>query len=112
MPYNNPQYQQPIPQGGVFFDFVSSEMAARNYLVSPGNTVYLFDQQNRVFYEKTYNTFDAYDLMRRETQVQATEQPINQNGTTGLTRDDILQLIRDELRQYNPHIPKKDRRTN
>ena len=111
MPYNNQQYQQPIPQGGVFFDFVSSESIALNYLVSPGNTVFLYDQQNQVLYEKTYNSMQAYDLVKREVQVQPTEQA-NQNGSTSLTKDEILQLIREEIRQYNPHIPKKDRRAN
>ena len=110
MPVNN-TYQQPIPQGGIYFDFTTSLQAAQNYLVSPGNTVYLLDNQNKMFYEKTYSTFTAYDLVKHElVQVQPTEQVLNQNGSTALTRDDILQLIREELQQYNPHIPKKERR--
>lgn len=104
MPVQN-QYQ-PVSQGGVFFDLVSSDMAAINYLVSPGNTVYLFDQQNRVFYEKTFNSFQAFDLVAREISQPQTEVS-NQNG---LTKDEILALIRTELQNYNPHVPRKDRR--
>ena len=103
MPVNN---QQPIPQGGIFFDMVSSETLAYNYLVSPGNTVYLLNLQEGRFYIKTFNSFRSFNLDEDTPQ----QQEPAQNGS--LSREEILQMIRDELHQYNPHIPKKDRRDN
>ena len=95
-----PQYQSQV-----YFDFTMSEQYARNYLVSPGYTVYLLDEQHQILYKKTINTFEIFDLSRREPEPVQT----NQNGS-GLSKEEIVQLIRDELSAYNPHIPKKDRR--
>lgn len=98
------QHQQMVPaQPQYMFDFVQSEMQAMNYLASPGYTVYLLDQTNRVLYEKTYQSMTAFDLTPRQV-VQ------NQNDSQQtLTREDVSQMIADALRQYNPHIPKKER---
>ncbi|MBP5597361.1 MAG: hypothetical protein J6Y02_18440 [Pseudobutyrivibrio sp.] len=96
------QHQQIPAQPQVMFDFVQSEMNAINYLVAPGVTVYLLDQTNQVLYEKTYQTFKAYDLSERQVQQ-------NQNGSGNITREEISQMIADALHQYNPHIPKKER---
>lgn len=97
------QHQQMVgTQPQVMFDFVQSEIQAVNYLVSPGYTVYLLDSANKVLYEKTYNTMSAYDM---------TQRVLNQNNSVGssLTREEVSQMINDALRQYNPHIPKKER---
>lgn len=96
------QHQQLTPaQPQYMFDFVQSEIQAINYLVSPGYTVYLLDQQNKVLYEKTYNSLVVYDLTQRQIQ--------NDSANVMLTRDEVSQMIADALRQYNPHIPKKER---
>jgi hypothetical protein len=91
-------------QPQVMFDFIQSEMQAINYLVSPGYTVYLLDSANKVLYEKTYNNLIPYNLTPRQIQT-------NQNESVGtnLTREEVSQMISDALRQYNPHIPKKER---
>lgn len=95
------QIPQQMPQ--VMFDFVQSEMAATNYLVAPGNTVYLLDSNNMVLYEKTYQMMRSYDLTERQPQR-------NQNGSeNAITREEIAQMIQDALHEYNPHIPKKER---
>lgn len=96
------QHQQMAPaQPQYMFDFIQSEMQAINYLVSPGYTVYLLDNTNKVLYEKTYNSMMVYDLTQRQIQ--------NDSVNTTLTRDEVAQMISDALRQYNPHIPKKER---
>lgn len=97
-----------VPQGGVFFDFVSSDEAANNYLVSPGNTVYLLNAQGKKFYEKTYGYMQAYNL--DEIPMQQVQQP--QPNQNGLTKEEIIELIRQELSAYNPHIPRNQRRAN
>ncbi len=97
---HNQMPQQQTPQ--VMFDFVQGEMAAYNYLVAPGNTVYLLDLINKVLYEKNYQTIRVYDLTEREL-------PKNQNGSGNVTREEIAQMIQDALHEYNPHIPKKER---
>lgn len=86
------------------FDFVQSEMQANNYLVSPGYTVYLLDQMNKILYEKTYQSMVSFDLTQRQTQT-------NQNGLSDqpITREEISQMIANALKDYNPHIPKKER---
>lgn len=96
------QHQQMTPaQPQYMFDFVQSEMQAMNYLISPGYTVYLLDQTNKTLYEKTYNNMIVYDLSQRQIQ--------NESVNSNLTRDEVSQMIADALRQYNPHIPKKER---
>lgn len=86
------------------FDFVQSEMQANNYLVSPGYTVYLLDQMNKILYEKTYQSMVSFDLTQRQAQT-------NQNGLSDqpITREEISQMIANALKDYNPHIPKKER---
>ena len=98
------QHGQMSPNyGQVAFDFVMSEANAMNYLVAPGVTVYLLDQNNKVLYEKTSQTFIAYDLTERPLQS-------NQNGSgNGLTKEEVAAMIAEALHQYNPHIPKKER---
>lgn len=94
----NQQFMQPIT-----FDLVQSDMAARNYLVAPGNLVFLLDRDNKVLYEKTYNNLIIYDLDQRASE--------NQNGSeNAITREEIAQMIANALSQYNPHIPKKERK--
>lgn len=99
------QHQQMMPtQPQIMFDFVQSEMQAINYLVSPGYTVYLLDSTNKVLYEKSYNNMVPYDLTPRQIQTNQ-----NESVNTNLTREEVSQMIADALRQYNPHIPKKER---
>lgn len=101
------QHQQLAPpQPQILFDFIQSETQALNYLVSPGYTVYLLDQANKVLYQKTYQEMVAYDLKERQLQQ-------NQNGSgNGLTEERVAQMIEAALSKYNPHIPKKDRRND
>lgn len=89
--------------GQVAFDFVMSEANAYSYLVAPGVTVYLLDKEHKVLYEKTNQTFLAFDLSERPMQT-------NQNGSgNGLTKEEVAAMIAEALHQYNPHIPKKER---
>lgn len=99
IPHN--QIPQNYPQ--VAFDFVMSEANAINYLVAPGVTVFLLDRDHKVLYEKTSQTFVAYDLTERVLQT-------NQNGSgNGLTKEEVAAMIAEALHRYNPHIPKKER---
>lgn len=101
------QHQMNATQPQYMFDFVQSEMQANNYLVSPGYTVYLLDQMNKILYEKTYQSMVSFDLTQRQIQT-------NQNDLQGqpITREEISQMIANALKDYNPHIPKKERRND
>lgn len=71
--------------------------------IAPGVTVFLLDREHKVLYEKTSQSFVAYDLNERIVQK-------NQNGSgNGLTKEEVSAIIAEALRQYNPHIPKKER---
>lgn len=105
-PITYPQQAMVTAQPQTMFDIVQSDMQAANYLVAPGNIVYLLDQVNKVLYEKTSQGMVAFDLVQREVSQ-------NQNDSQQtLTREDVAQMIADALRQYNPHIPKKERNSN
>lgn len=97
----------------ISFDLVRSKEAATSYLVAPGNIVYLLDANAKKLYEKSFETMTEFDLVQKET--------TNQNGSNfgmtrqGLTDEDkkeISEMIAIALSQYNPHIPKKERRNN
>ena len=49
----SPQYQQPQPaqQGGLIW--VQGEAAAKSYMVAPGNTVQLWDSEEKIIYLKS-----------------------------------------------------------
>lgn len=53
-PVQQPVQQPQFQNGGLFF-FVNSKEEAEKWIVSQGQTVYLFDVNNGVFYAKTVN---------------------------------------------------------
>lgn len=52
MGYQNPYYQQP-QQNASGLTWVQGEGAAKSYLVAPGNTVALFDNESQTIYVKS-----------------------------------------------------------
>ena len=104
--YGGPMQQQ-TPQ--VIFDFVNNPSMVDNYLVAPGNTCYFLDKDNKKLYEKTYESTSVYDLS--EPQVFNRFSP-QQSQSTGLTKEEVSAMIAEALSQYNPHIPKKERKNN
>lgn len=90
----------------VTFDFVQSEIQVNNYLVAPGNMVYLLDKPNGILYEKSYDSLIVYDLKARQPAPPAT------NSFTDQQKQEISEMIANALSQYNPHIPKKERRND
>lgn len=52
MGYQNPYYQQP-QQNASGLTWVQGEGAAKSYLVAPGNTVALFDNESQTIYIKS-----------------------------------------------------------
>lgn len=93
-------------QQQVVFELTNNEQYVNNYLVAPGNICYFLDRANKKFYEKTYDGTTSYDLAN----------PVIQNrfsqSYSGLSREDVAQMIAEALSQYNPHIPKKERKNN
>ena len=98
--------QQPTPQ--IFFELTNNEQYVSNYLVAPGNTCYFLDTVNKKFYEKTYDGTTSYDLTNPIVQNRFGSQPQSQS----LTKEEVAQMIAEALSQYNPHIPKKERKVN
>lgn len=102
--------QQPTPQ--IFFELTNNEQYVNNYLVAPGNTCYFLDPTNKKFYEKTYEGFTSYDLTNpQSTNRFATNQPVQQ-GLSDADWQRISDMMDQKLSQYNPHIPKKERKGN
>ena len=99
-------YSQQQPQ--VIFELTNNEQYVTNYLVAPGNSCYFLDRENKKFYEKTYEGMTSYDLANPVIQNRFSQQPVQ----AGLTKEDVAQMIAEALSQYNPHIPKKERRNN
>lgn len=99
--------QQPTPQ--IFFELTNNEQYVNNYLIAPGNTCYFLDTANKKFYEKTYDSLTTYDLENPHTTSRFGSQPVQNQG---LTKEEVAQMIAEALSQYNPHIPKKERKAN
>lgn len=100
-PYQPPQMAQPPvsapiqPQSGL--NRVTGIEGARAFAVSPNSVVALFDDTQDVFYVKStdsggFPTLKAYRFAPMEDTPQS--QP------TGLTRTDIEQIVREELKKY------------
>lgn len=113
-PYYQPVMQQPMvqqpvqqtihqnPQTNVIW--VSNESEARNYPVSPGNTVMLMDNDNPVVYKKSSDLsgrslpLEVYDLVKREA-----EPPKEENHQIDLTE----YLTRREFDSYASEVDKR-----
>lgn len=102
--------QQPAPQ--VIFELVNNEPYVNNYLVAPGNTCYFLDTANQKFYEKTYDGYTSYDLSNPEVHNRFATQPQVQQGLSDADWQRISDMMDQKLSQYNPHIPKKERKGN
>lgn len=97
---------QQAPQ--MVFELINNEQYVYNYLVAPGNICYFLDKDNKKFYEKTYDSLTSYELSNQQIQNRFG----NATQSQGLTKEDVAQMIAEALSQYNPHIPKKERRGN
>lgn len=98
--------QQASPQ--IIFEVTNNEQYVTNYLVAPGNICYFLDTEHKKFYEKTYEGTTSYELANPVVQNRFQQQPVQ----TGITKEEVAQMIAEALSQYNPHIPKKERRAN
>lgn len=90
------------------FEVINDPIYVTNYLVAPGNICYFLDRTNMKFYEKTYDGTTTYDLANPVVQNRFSTQPVS----TGLTKEEVSQMIAEALSQYNPHIPKKERKND
>lgn len=93
-------------QPQVSFDIIQSEMQAMSYLVAPGHTVYLLDNVNKVLYEKQYDRMTSFALTEIQKQTNVGE------GFSDVQKKEISDMIAAALSQYNPHIPKKERKND
>lgn len=90
------------------FEVINDPVYVTNYLVAPGSICYFLDRTNMKFYEKTYDGTTSYDLANPVVQNRFSNQP----ASTGLTKEEVSQMIAEALSQYNPHIPKKERKND
>lgn len=97
-PYQMPQMTQPVPaQQSSGLNRVTGIEGARAFAVNPNSVVALFDDTQDVFYVKStdsggFPTLKAYRFAPME------DAP--QSQSTGLSRADIEQIVREELKKY------------
>lgn len=102
-------YGQQAPQA--IFELTNNEQYVTNYLVAPGNICYFLDTEHKKFYEKTYEGTTSYDLANPVVQNRFQQQPAQQ-GLSDADWQRISDMMDQKLSQYNPHIPKKERKNN
>lgn len=83
--YQQPQYQQPSTSNSVIVVPVQGEQGANIYPVAAGNTVFLFDFNQKKFWIKETNInglparFDAYDFTEVIKPVQANDNLVSRS---------------------------------
>lgn len=83
--YQQPQYQQPNTNNSVIVVPVQGEQGANIYPVAAGNTVFLFDFNQKKFWIKETNInglparFDAYDFKEVAKPAQASDNLVSRN---------------------------------
>lgn len=95
-----PQYQQPQQQSGLIW--VQGEAAAKSYLVAPGQTVQLWDSEEKVIYLKSADasgmpSMKILDYTIRGEVEQATEYA---------TKDD-LKVLSDKIKSLREEISRR-----
>lgn len=102
---NNYQFQTQQPTNIVNMVLVNNEDEARNYQLSPGNSIFLMDSNNSVFYTKSVD-FSGISTFKKYQFSEVTDTPSQSQGDY-ITREEFEEWKRSMNRR--PQYQKKER---
>lgn len=109
-PVQQPVQQPQFQNGGLFF-FVNSKEEAEKWVVSQGQTVYLFDVNNGVFYAKTVNRNglpQPIEIFEYSKKIEEPKEEIQEIEYVSKEEfEDSMEKLKNEIKKLKP-IRKKE----
>ena len=99
--------QQPAPQNGI--TWVQGEQAAKSYLVAPGNTVQLWDSEEKVIYLKSADASGMPSIKILDYTIRGEAEQKNIQAPEYATKDD-LSSIESKIRELREDLNSLTRR--
>lgn len=104
-PFNIPAQQQPqITQSTSNIIWVPGIEGTNAYLVTPGNAIALWDNQNQTIYIKSTDTSGVQQPLRILDYTERTVKPETVQNTGNFATKDDLQNISDKLQELSDNI--------